>query len=61
MRLAALGERDAEIAARYPEPFTTEQCSIARRQARVVWVRSLITGIIVTCVMWLAATAAQSS
>jgi hypothetical protein len=51
--LAALGERDAEVAARNPEPFSAEQCSIARRQARDVWIRSLVVGVVVTVVIWM--------
>lgn len=51
--LAALGERDEEIAARDPQPLDAPQCAIIRRQALGVAARSLVTGIAVTVVMWM--------
>jgi hypothetical protein len=51
VRLAALGERDEEIASQNPEPFTAEQCSIAKRQARGVWIKSIVTGVVATLIM----------
>lgn len=50
--LAALGERDQEIAASHPQPFDAKQCRIARRQALRVGASSLATGIVVAAAMW---------
>jgi hypothetical protein len=45
--LAALGEREPKGAM-----SDAEKCQ-ARRQATGVWIRSIVTGVVVTVVVWL--------
>jgi hypothetical protein len=49
--LAALGERDEDIAASDAPPFDAARCSAARRQGVLVMLKSLATGVVVAIAM----------
>jgi hypothetical protein len=51
--LAALGERDEDVAKSSALPLDAAQCSIARRQAKRVLLQSLATGLGGALVLWL--------
>jgi hypothetical protein len=51
--LAALGERDEEIAASDSRPFDAQQCSAARRQALGVGFKSVASGVVAALLIWI--------
>lgn len=53
MVLAALGERDEEIAAWNPRPLEAAQCTVARRQAIGVGFKSVASGVLVAMLIWI--------
>lgn len=60
MVLAALGERDADVAEGASRSVPSEQLPQLRAQARRVIGRSLFVGVLLTLVFWAAAAARQA-